>query len=71
MTDNDINTMSFEAAFERLNTIIQQMERGELTLEDSLALYEQGRQLAARCEHLLDNAELRVSQLDNPPGTLL
>lgn len=64
-----ISDLSFETAYVELDGIIARLESGELPLEDAVALYERGRQLAAHCQTLLDGAELRVSQL-NDDGTL-
>lgn len=64
-----ISDLSFETAYAELDGIIARLESGELPLEDAVALYERGRQLAAHCQTLLDSAELRVSQL-NDDGTL-
>lgn len=64
-----ISDLSFETAYAELDGIITRLESGELPLEDAVALYERGRQLAAHCQTLLDSAELRVSQL-NDDGTL-
>jgi exodeoxyribonuclease VII small subunit len=55
--------ISFEAAFEELETIVAKLESGELTLEESVTLFERGRKLSAHCQALLDKAELRVNQL--------
>lgn len=55
--------MTFEQAFEALQETVAQLETGELTLEETLALYERGRALARRCQDLLDTAELRVTEL--------
>jgi exodeoxyribonuclease VII small subunit len=60
---NAISELSFEAAYAELESIIAQLESGELPLEESVALYERGRQLTERCQAALDQAELRVSQL--------
>ncbi|MBL8152716.1 MAG: exodeoxyribonuclease VII small subunit [Anaerolineae bacterium] len=60
---NAISELSFEAAYAELERIIAQLESGELPLEESVTLYERGRQLAERCQAALDQAELRVSQL--------
>jgi exodeoxyribonuclease VII small subunit len=60
---NDINELSFETAFTELETIIAKLESGELSLDDSVALFERGRKLSEHCQTLLDKAELRVSQL--------
>ncbi len=54
---------SFEEAFHELEAVVQQLERGDLPLEEALALYEQGMGLARRCSEALDAAELRVQQV--------
>ncbi|MGD0765656.1 MAG: exodeoxyribonuclease VII small subunit [Dehalococcoidia bacterium] len=53
----------FEELFRRLEETVTKLEEGGLTLEQSLALYEEGMQLARRCQELLDAAELRVRRL--------
>lgn len=55
--------LSFEEAFEQLHQTVQALEAGNLTLAESLALFERGVQLAAQCDGLLDNAELQVRQV--------
>ncbi len=60
---SDISELSFEAAYAELETIIAKLESGELSLEDSVELFERGRRLSEHCQTLLDRAELRVSQL--------
>jgi len=55
--------LSFEEALARLEEIVQRLEEGDLPLQEALALYEQGVALSRRCQDLLDEAELRVSQL--------
>jgi exodeoxyribonuclease VII small subunit len=55
--------LSFEAAYAQLETIIEQLESGAVSLEESVALFEQGRQLAGYCQSLLDSAELRINKL--------
>lgn len=55
--------MTFEDAFRRLDEVVSRLEQGDLALEESLALYEEGMALAARCNDLLDKADLRVRQL--------
>lgn len=64
-----IHELSFEAAFEELDNLVAQLESGELSLEESVALYERGRLLSSHCQALLDRAELRVRQI-NDDGTL-
>ena len=58
-----LETLSFEDGYDRLEQVIQKLEQGELSLEESVALFEEGIQLAEHCEHKLDDAELRVTQL--------
>jgi len=55
--------LDFEQAFEELEALVRQLEQGELPLEDSLRLFERGQALAARCNQLLDEAELRLRKL--------
>lgn len=54
---------SFEDAFEELDQTIAKLEAGELTLEESIALFERGMQLAGQLEKQLEQAELRVRKL--------
>jgi exodeoxyribonuclease VII small subunit len=53
----------FEALYKRLEESVTKLEEGGLTLEESLALYEDGMQLARRCQELLQEAELRITRL--------
>ncbi len=57
------NDLSFETAYEELETIVVKLESGELSLGDSVTLFERGRLLSEYCQTLLDAAELRVSKL--------
>jgi exodeoxyribonuclease VII small subunit len=54
---------SFEDAFRRLEEAVAKLEEGGLPLEEALALYEEGMRLAQRCQEMLDQAELRVTRL--------
>jgi exodeoxyribonuclease VII small subunit len=54
---------SFEALYGRLEEAVTKLEKGGLTLEESLALYEDGVELAKRCQELLQQAELRITRL--------
>ena len=60
---SDINELSFETAYAELESIITKLESGDLPLDDSVTLFERGRQLSEHCQSLLDKAELRVNQL--------
>ncbi|MEM7680547.1 MAG: exodeoxyribonuclease VII small subunit [Planctomycetota bacterium] len=57
------NPPSFEQALERLETIIDRIESGEVGLEDAIAEYEAGVALVQRCRSILDRAEQRISEL--------
>ncbi len=62
--DEAIDPVSrFEASLSELETIVAGMERGELPLEQSLALFERGVQLSRDCRSALEQAELRVKTL--------
>lgn len=67
--DPGIAAMSFEAAMEALEEITDRIESGEIGLEQSLAEYERGMRLIARCREMLDKAEHRVAELSMPPGS--
>lgn len=56
----------FEASLESLESLVEKMERGEMSLEESLAAYEQGVGLYRRCQGALEQAELRVKLLSDP-----
>lgn len=61
--ETDVTKLSFELALQELEETVLRLERGELTLEESLALFERGQQLAARCNAELESAALKVEQL--------
>ncbi len=55
--------MDFEKKINRLESIVQKMEKGELSLEDSLKLFEEGVKLSRECHQSLNEAEIKVKQL--------
>jgi exodeoxyribonuclease VII small subunit len=57
------DTLSFEAALARLETIVSRLESGQAPLEESIALYEEGARLKAHCEARLKAAQLRVEKI--------
>ncbi len=63
LTDASIDQLSYEEAFNELESIVAALEGEELTLEKAIALYERGQNLIHRCTSLLDKADLRVQQL--------
>jgi exodeoxyribonuclease VII small subunit len=68
-TVNETENLTFEQAFAELEETARKLEAGGLTLEESLALFERGQELAARCNVQLDEAELKVRQL-SPEGVV-
>jgi exodeoxyribonuclease VII small subunit len=65
----DLSDTSFEAALAELEAVVRQLEEGELSLEESIALYERGQMLSRLCQERLDQAELRVEQLESSVGS--
>lgn len=63
-----LETGSFEDVFASLESVIAQLEQGQDSLEESVDLYEIGMKLALRCEHLLNNAELRIRHIEREAG---
>jgi exodeoxyribonuclease VII small subunit len=61
---------TYEARYARLQEVVVQLEAGDLPLDQTLTLYEEGVRLAAECQALLDAAELRVQQLQAGDTTL-
>jgi exodeoxyribonuclease VII small subunit len=59
----DIASLSFEMALAELEVIVEKLERGEVPLEESIALYERGETLKAHCEARLRAAEMRVEKI--------
>ena len=60
---------AFEDALEELETIVERMENGEPSLEQSLKLFERGMALTRRCQKALDDAEQRIRTLtDSDPA---
>ena len=60
----------FETSLDQLEQLVEKMEHGEMSLEESLAAYERGVGLYRRCQSALEQAELRVRLLSDPanPG---
>ena len=54
---------TFEESMLRLEQIVRAMERGDVALEESLALFQEGTQLVRNCEKLLDNAQLQIHKI--------
>lgn len=56
----------FEASLDQLERLVEKMEHGEMSLEESLAAYERGVGLYRHCQQALEQAELRVRLLSDP-----
>ena len=54
---------SFEDAFTRLESVVRRLESGQMSLDQSTALFEEGMQLAKTCTELLNGAELKIQRL--------
>lgn len=61
MSEPAIGTMSFEEAMKALEQVVGKLERGDVPLDDSIALYERGAALKAHCEARLKAAEEKVA----------
>ena len=59
----DVKTLPFERAIDELESIVKRLEEGKVPLEESVAIYERGEALKARCEELLRKAEARVQKI--------
>jgi exodeoxyribonuclease VII small subunit len=62
-------TASFEVLYKRLEETVARLEKGNLTLEESITLYEDGMGLARRAQELLAEAQLRISRLQDSFGS--
>lgn len=57
------NNRTFEENMQRLEQIVRAMERGDIALEESLKMFQEGTALVRSCEKLLDEAELQVKKI--------
>ena len=74
MSQTPVEEMSFEAAMAELEKVVGQLERGDVALEESIALYERGAALKKRCETKLNEAQEKVAAITldadgQPAGT--
>ncbi len=63
------STINFEKALRELETLVESMEQGDLSLEDSLKAFERGVELTRTCQKSLDEAEQKVELLTGKEGT--
>ena len=71
---DDIKKMTFEQALKELEQIVGKLERGDVELEPSIALYERGEALKSHCENKLKSIEAKVEKITldaqgNPTGS--
>ena len=71
---DDIGAMSFETAMAEFEQIVAKLEKGDVELEESIAIYERGEALRAHCDALLKKAEAKVEKITldgdgKPAGT--
>ncbi len=64
---DDIPSLPFERALAELEEIVRRLERGDVPLEDSIAIYERGEALKRHCETLLKRAETRIDKITIGP----
>ena len=74
MSDTPLDEMSLEAAMAELENVVGQLERGDVALDESIALYERGAALKKRCETKLNEAQEKVAAITldadgQPTGT--
>lgn len=74
MSDTPVEKMSFEEAMKELESVVNQLDHGDVALDRSIALYERGAALKKRCEDELKRAEEKVAAITldgdgNPTGT--
>jgi exodeoxyribonuclease VII small subunit len=58
-----VESLPFEASLRELEKIVDRLEKGEVPLAESIAIYERGEALKAHCENLLKQAEARVQKI--------
>lgn len=61
--NEEIENLSFEAALLKLEAIVDDLERGDVSLADSIATFEHGSALKKHCEKALRNAEMKVEEI--------
>ncbi len=74
-TTSNVGDLPFEAAMKELETIVDRLEKGQVALEESIAIYERGELLKTHCDTLLKSAEARIEKITlsrdgRPTGTV-
>lgn len=60
---SDVSNLTFEKALAELESIVGKLERGDVPLEESIAMYSRGEVLRTHCETLLKQAEMRIEKI--------
>jgi exodeoxyribonuclease VII small subunit len=66
--NNDAEAVTFEAAMEQLEKIVQRLEEGDVPLEQAINLYQEGIQLSKLCNEKLQNVEKKMDQVMDQNG---
>lgn len=61
--ETDLSSLSFEDALRRLEAIVQQLESGDVPLDQSITLYAEGDKLRAQCQRRLADAQARIEKI--------
>ena len=68
MSETDISNMTFEQALVALEEVVQQLESGNVPLDQSISLYERGEALRKLCQTRLDDAQARIEKIVTDAG---
>jgi len=65
LTEDEINELKFEDGLKKLEELVNQLDDGSLSLEESISYYEIGVKLKSHCEKLLKMAELKILKVSD------
>ena len=65
LTENEIKELKFEDGLKKLEELVNQLDDGSLSLEESISYYEIGIKLKSHCEKLLKTAELKILKVSD------
>ncbi len=68
--NNNIQEKTFEELFKELGCVVEKLEGGQLSLEESLDLFQEGIELTKKCKIKLDNAERKIEKLLEENGQI-
>ncbi len=70
MAKNEFDTLSFEDAMQELETIVRNLEEGQIKLDDAVGAYERGAKLQSHCQKKLDDAQLKLQKITKKQGSV-